>query len=234
MNFESCEIKPVDVKIPVNKGLENGIWDEPNYDAEYRFCKSCYSRLLNFALRPLEYFNLALIHGHTFYLHDEFYDYRTGEASQPKIEVKEIDRYRFPGFTELKNDLSKLINYSIVQLYTDKEVITQLKKFHIKELIKILKNKVDYNRSINYKAYEIAGKVAKSHSYDWIREEWRSRRNNELEIFAEPIANSFKPDEAIKVITQELESKDDNYLAEKVSVLIYLQSPKVLNWIESV
>ena len=234
MNCESCKIESVLETIPVNKGLENGIWDEPNNDTNYRLCKSCSHRLQNFDLRPLEYFNLTSIHGHRFHLHDDFYDYETGEAYQPQIQVKDIDKFKFPEFGEIKNDLDKLIGFSIVQYYTDENVINQLKKFDKKELINTLKHKVKYNRGINYKAYEIAGKVTKAESYDWIKEEWQTRRNNELQIFAEPISNSFETEEAFEVITQELESRDDKYLGENISALLYLQSPKVLKWIEKV
>lgn len=234
MNCESCKIAPVEETIPVNKGLENGIWDESGNGTNYRLCKSCSHRLQSFALRPLEYFNLVSIHGHSFHLHDDFYDYETGEAYQPEIKVMKVDELKFPKFGEIKNDLYKLVDFSIVQYYTDENVINQLKKFDKKELIGILKHKVKYNRGINYKAYEIAGKVTKTESYNWIKEEWKARRNNELQIFAEPISNSFETEEAFEVITQELESRDDKYLNENITSLLYLQSPKVLKWIEKV
>lgn len=234
MKCESCKIGSIEATIPVNEGLENGIWDEPNNETVYRLCKPCSNRLLNFALRPLEYFNLASIYGNSFHLHDDFYDYENGEASQPKIAVLNVNKFKFPRYDEIKNDLNQLLDFAIVQFYTDESVINQLKKFDKNELIQILKDKVEYNRGINYKAYEIAGKVTKSESYDWIKKEWKSRRNNELQIFAEPISNSFESREAIEVITKELESRDDKYLGDNISALLYLQSPMVLNWIEKV
>lgn len=232
MNCESCKIEPIEITFPSNKGLENGIWDDPNNKDVYKLCKSCSIRLQNFALRPLEYFNLASIHGNSFHLHDDFYDYETGEAFQPEIEVTEVDRLKFPQFNDVKNDLNRLVDFSIVQFYTDDYVLNQLKQFDKKELIETLKTKVKYNRAINYKAYEIAGKVAKSEAKNWIGEEWKKRQNNELQMFAEPICNSFETEEAFEVIKQELESKDDIYLCENISALLYLQSPLVLNWIE--
>ncbi len=40
----------------------------------YRVCTACARRLRSLALRPLEWFNLASIHGPTkFLLHDDFY-----------------------------------------------------------------------------------------------------------------------------------------------------------------
>ena len=234
MKCESCKIEPIELTIPVNAGLENGIWDDANNESEYKLCKSCSHRLENLALRPLEYFNLAAIHGSSFHLHDDFYDYENGEACQPNIEVTEVDKFKFPEFKEIKNNLNKLIDFAFVQFYTDEYVLDQLRLFDKKEMLEIIKNKVKYNRSINYKAYEIAGKVAKSESYQWIKEEWASRQKNELQIFAEAICNSFKSEEAYDLITRDLESKDDKYLRENISALIYLQSSQVLNWIEKV
>ena len=234
MKCESCKIELIEFTIPVNQGLENGIWDEPNNHSEYRLCKSCSNRLKNLALRPLEYFNLAAIHGHRFYLQNDFYDYETGEALQPKFEVTEIDKFKFPEFNEIKNDLEKLIDLAIVQYFTGEYVINQLKQFHKKEAIEILKAKVKYNRGINYKAYEIAGKVAKSESYEWIKEEWKVSHKDELQIFAEPICNSFEPEEAFELLSQELEYNNDKFLSENISILLYLKSPLVLDWIEKV
>jgi len=234
MKCESCKIETIEIAIPVNEGLENGIWDEFRNETEYRLCKTCSNRLQNFALRPLEYFNLASIHGNSYHLHDDFYDYETGEAHQPKIEVTEVELFKFPELKDIKEDVSKLVDFAIVQFYTEPNVIDELRRFDKKEVIDILRKKVKYNRGINYKAYELAGKVAKTESYYWIKEEWEQRQNNELQIFAEPICNSFESKEAFELIKEELESKDDKYLSENISAFLYLQSPLVLNWIENV
>src|SRR5207244_2293285 len=49
----------------------------------YRVCRECGDRLRRLALRPIEWFNLAAVHGwNKFLLHDDFYD-QDGSASQP-------------------------------------------------------------------------------------------------------------------------------------------------------
>jgi len=62
MKCESCKIKEYEVKEPSGEGQN-----------PYFLCKECQFRLLNRALRPLEFFNLASIHGDTPLLHDDFY-----------------------------------------------------------------------------------------------------------------------------------------------------------------
>src|SRR5215204_1738464 len=79
---ESCRTRPVEIFELPEKGAQL-----------YRLCTQCHHRLINYALRPLEFFNLAAIHGHSFHLHDDFYDDDTGEATQPEIEIEEPENF---------------------------------------------------------------------------------------------------------------------------------------------
>ncbi|WP_276977221.1 hypothetical protein [Flavobacterium filum] len=220
---ESCNIREIEVEVIADVGQN-----------PYRLCLACNDRLLNKVLRPLEFFNLTAIHGHNYYLHDDFYDYDTGEATQSDIEVIDAEKFPFPDFQQIKNDLNRLIDFSFVQYFTDDFVINKLKSFDKLEVLKRLKEKVDYNRSVNYKAYEIAGKVVSRAAAEWIKNEFANRRENELQIFAEPIAKCLDFDEAFEILTKELENGDDKFLSENVSVLLYFQNDQTLDWIEKV
>ncbi|TJZ51828.1 hypothetical protein FAZ15_19975 [Sphingobacterium olei] len=223
MKCESCNIKEIEVEDLADEGQN-----------PFRLCLPCHDRLLNKALRPLEFFNLTAIHGHAYYLHDDFYNYGTGEATQSDIEVIDAEKFPFPDIEQFKDDLNRLIDFSFVQYFTDDFVITELQKFDKLEVLKRLKEKVDYNRAINYKAYEIAGKIVGKTAEEWIKKEWANRRENELQLFAEPIAKCVDFDDAFKILKTELESGDDKFLTENVSALLYFQSDKTLDWIEEV
>ncbi|NIJ55221.1 hypothetical protein [Dyadobacter arcticus] len=223
MKCESCRINDVEVEELADEG-EN----------PYYLCDPCYERLLNKALRPLEFFNLAAIHGHGYYLHDDFYDYETGNATQPHIEVIDAGNYPFPDLEQIKNDLNRLIDLSFVQYITDDIIIERLSNFEKTEVMKIVAEKVLYNRAINYKAYEIVGKVVGLEAAGWIKSEWISRRENELSIFAEALAKCLLFEEAFAIITTELENGDDKFLSENVSALIYFKNERTLDWIEKV
>lgn len=223
MKCESCNIREIEVEELADEGQN-----------PFRLCLPCHDRLLNKALRPSEFFNLTAIHGHGYYLHDDFYNYDTGEAIQSDLEVIDAEKFPFPNFEKIRNDLNRLIDFSFVQYFTDEFVINELQKFDKLEVLKRLKEKVDYNRAINYKAYEIAGKVVGKTAEEWIKKEWTNRRENELQIFAEPIAKCLDFDEAFKILTTELESKDDKFLSENVSALLYFKSDQTLDWIEKV
>jgi hypothetical protein len=223
MKCESCNIREIEVEELADEGQN-----------PFSLCIPCRDRLVNRALRPLEFFNLTAIHGHGYYLHDDFYDYETGEATQSDIEVIDAEKFPFPSFEQIRNDLNRLIDFSFVQYFTDDFVINELQMFDKLEVLKRLKEKVDYNRAINYKAYEIAGKVVGKTAEEWIKKEWTNRQENELQIFAEPIANCLVFDEAFKILTIELESGDDKFLSENVSALLYFKSDQTLDWIEKV
>jgi len=221
MKCESCNI--IEIEELVDEGQN-----------PYRLCLGCHDRLLNKALRPLEFFNLTAIHGHSYYLHDDFYDYDTGEATQPDIEVIDSEIFPFPDFEQVKNDLNRLIDFSFVQYFTENFVINELQKFDKLEVLKRLKEKVSYNRAINYKAFEIAWKVVGRTAEEWIKNEWANRLENEFQIFAEPIAKCLGFDEAFEILTKELERGDDRFLSENVSALLYFQNDQTLDWIEKV
>lgn len=223
MKCESCNIREIEVEELADEGQN-----------PYRLCLACHDRLLNKALRPLEFFNLTSIHGHGYYLHDDFYDYDSGEATQPDIEVIDAENFPFPDFQQIKNDLNRLIDFTFVQYFTDNFVINELQKFDKFDVLKILKEKVSYNRVINYKAYEIAGKVVGKPAEEWIKNEWANRQENELQIFAEPIVKCLDFDEAFEILTKELESGDNKFLSENVSALLYFQNDQTLDWIEKV
>lgn len=223
MKCESCNINEIEV--------------EESEDAEqkpYLLCKPCQQSLLNYSLRPLHFFNLASIHGHSYYLHDDFYDYDTGEATQPKSAVLDADIFAFPKLDAVKNDLKKLVDYGCVQYSTSEKVI-ELLKLHDKEaILNYLDYKVKYNRAINYKAYEIAGAVLALYACEWMRREWKNRKENEILIFGEPIYQCLPITEAFQILTTEIELSGGKYFTHNSSALLYFQSSKTLDWIERI
>ena len=219
---ESCRTRPVEI-------LEN-------FDEEiqpYRLCTQCHYRLINVALRPSEFFNLTAIHGHAHHLHDDFYD-DTGEATQPKIDIQEPESFPFPDLQAIKTDLEWMVDFACVQYFTSNEVIEVLKGFDKQVVLEYLTFKVEYNRSINYKAYEIAAKVLGSYGADWIRQQWSRRKENEFSMFTPALAACLPFDEGYSLVTKEIEQLPDNLLANNSYALIYFRSNKTLEWIEKI
>lgn len=233
MKCESCKIREAQIEMPKNEGLEYGIWDAYEVGSSYQLCMECCERLKNYALRPLEVFNLVAIHGHVFYLHDDFYDYETGEAFQPHIEINDADMYPFPLFEEIKNNPNALIDYVFVQYFTEDEVIEQLEKFDKQLLLEIIKEKVDYDSILKPKAYEIISKAIGSYAKSWAEEQWTNRKTNCVFYYAELLSCCLDPDMAFEIITKELEQYDNNQFNTNISALLYLKSEKTLDWLEN-
>src|SRR5258708_7754419 len=69
---QACQRTPVEVVV-----------EEDDPTQPYRVCRACARRLHLHSLRPLEWFNLAAVHGQAKYLlHDDFY-WDNGIAQQP-------------------------------------------------------------------------------------------------------------------------------------------------------
>lgn len=220
---ESCRTRPVEQLELPTEGQQ-----------PYRLCTECHDRLINYALRPLEFFNLAAIHGHGYFLHDDFYDYDTGEATQPETEVEEPENFPFPKLQTIEKDIEKVVDYACVQFFTDDEVKALLKGFDKKIVLDYLTYKVNYNRAINYKAYEIAAEVLGSYAAEWIRQQWNERRDNELLIFAPALAACLPFNEAFEIITAQIEQSSSRELADNIGALIYFENNQTLRWIERV
>lgn len=152
---ESCRTRPVEIVESTEDGLQ-----------PYQLCLQCHRRLINYALRPSEFFNLAAIHGHGYFLHDDFYDYHNGEATQPEIDVEETEKYPFPDLQAIEMDLERVVDYACVQYFNSDEVLDLLSCFEKQAVLDYLSVKVEYNRAINYKAYEIAAEVLGSYAED--------------------------------------------------------------------
>ncbi len=200
----------------------------------YKICNPCRERLNNRALRPLELFNLVAIHGHYYDLHDDFYDYHNGKATQPNVDVEDPELYPFPILEEVRKNLHDLIDFACVEYFTSQKTYDYIKLFDKEEVLDYLKFKVNYNREINYKCYEIAANILHNYAGDWIRDEWKGRKLNELGIFAQALAACLPIDEAFETITLELEPLLGSHLSEGSWALYYLNSNKTLGWIEKV
>ena len=141
---ESCDINQVEVTEDIEAG------------PVYQLCKDCRNRLINRGLRPLEYFNLTARHGHSYLLHDDFYDNDTGEACAPEIDVETPERFPFPTLNNVKDNIERLIDYAIVQIITDDIVFFHIRQHDKAKVLESLKHRLQKNDALNYKLLEIA------------------------------------------------------------------------------
>ena len=198
----------------------------------YRLCTGCHERLLARALRPLEYFNLAAKHGTFCWLYDSFYD-NDGSASQPEIDVIVEKGLEFPLFDIIKEDLEMLIDYSIVAWWLTDDLIREFSKFDKEDILNSLKQRLEENRRLSYRIYDLAARSLGSFAGDWIRSEWQYRTLDNLQDYSECLAKCLPLAEGFYYLTDELDKfNSPSILSEKLKELIEFRSSLSLDWIE--
>jgi hypothetical protein len=235
MKCESCRIRPVEIELPVDHWAESDRLDPCEYKP-YKLCHECKERLIKRALRPLEVFNLVAIHGQGGDLHDDFYDYETGEADQPKMDVIDPEKFPFPKFEEVKDNLKRLVDYAlVVPCFKDNTAMAQLQKFDKAEILDMLDQKIKYTASIGYEAHLIITRVVGRVAENWVRKQLENRKP-EYSIFsyADLIENCLEFEEAFELLTNALEKSDDRTFNEKLDLtLMRLRSEKMLDFLET-
>ncbi|MDW4525474.1 hypothetical protein R3398_03700 [Rossellomorea marisflavi] len=106
--------------------------DDPNQP--YKLCNSCHERLVKYSLRPIEWYNLAVVHSpNKFSLHDDFYE-ENGEACQPEEDIVVTKKDKAPTLRNVRDNLESLLDFSITRWFLEDDVINALKKHDIERL----------------------------------------------------------------------------------------------------
>jgi hypothetical protein len=225
---EACRQAPV-----------QSIVTDDDSEQPYRLCKRCEQRLRLLSLRPLEWFNLASIHGPgKYHLHDDFY-YDNGVAGQPNEEVVEPESYPAPTLVQIEDDLERLIDYAMTCPLSDpeKEVLDCLSHHDRGAVLAALQRRVEGTRNIEIEAttYVICARVLGPVAADWIRSRW-SHYSPYPRVFlplAEASACCLPFGEAFRRVSKALEGKSAKDLMSDCFALAYFRSPKTLEWIET-
>lgn len=181
-------------------------------------------------LRPLEYFNLVAIHGHKPLLQDDLYQ-EDGEATQPVKDVEEDAKLKFPSFSDIKTDLEKLIDWTIVKWWIDEQAISELKNFDKADILISLQKRLKRDRTISSRIYEITAEVLGEYAEEWVLNEWDAKQEDIVQ-YADCLAKCTKNgfDLYITELNKCTTFKDLN---KKVIGLISFQSNKSLLWMEA-
>ena len=204
--------------------------DNANYP--YRVCDQCHNRIVNLALRPREYFNLASQHGMTYLLHDDFYD-ENGVACQPGIKVDDNPSLSFPELNDL-HDLKSLVDYAVVQWWLTEEVVDSFEKFSKDAILDELDTRINANRTLSSRIYELAAKTIGRHAGYWILEEWELRSQDTFLLYADALAKCLSLEHGFQLFSAQLEKiEQPSKLSQSMTGLIHFQSKLGLSWIEN-
>lgn len=232
---QSCQKKEVEWSLIGKRDSEEDLIELDTYN----LCEECGERFFSKSLRPLEIYNLLVLRGKNFsyYTHDDFYDYGTGEADQPETEVVDAEKYPYPRLKDVQNNLSTLIDYGYLVNQDYDKVCSLLKKVDKEILFHLINSRLKENllhrlRSVFY--YKLATDVFEpEYISDWIREEWKHRKEYLLPMYSDILLKVLPKEEVFDLIMNELEDcgfdiGDQNDLR----TLADTNNSKTLDWIE--
>lgn len=220
---QACEKEPVDLAEPAD-----------NRCHPYHLCHPCHDRLVNYSLRPNEWYNLAKRYGWwQFLLHDDFYD-DDGKAAQPEMEVEENLSYTIPSLEDLAGDIVGAVEHVFTQWHPSKEYFDFLEGFHQERLAEILEEKLllSPNQSYAGALFDICGEVLKERGAELVRKGWDKKESVDFTSLAIATTRCLAEDEGFDLIDAELQAMSLQDRRDKCYVLSFYRSPRVLYWLE--
>jgi hypothetical protein len=207
--------------------------DDP--DEPYRVCRECGERLRCLALRPLEWFNLAAIHGwRKYFLHDDFYD-QDGTAGSPKIENYSADGMLAPSLDQASRSLEGLVGYCITRWWLDLPDYEAFKSFAGEAILDELQRRAQArNRHVLEVTFQLCANVLGSAAASWVRAQYaRAQADGVLFSWAQAAANCLPAPEGLDKTIGALQAFEGRALREHKDALSWFRSPAVLDWIET-
>ncbi|WP_147250263.1 hypothetical protein [Bradyrhizobium sp. MOS003] len=201
----------------------------------YSLCHECADRLRHYALRPIEWFNLAALHGWTkFLLHDDFYD-QNGEASQPDVDDYATDDMRAPTLEMCSGSLERLIDFCVTRWRLGKEEFEAFRPFATGTVLAAIEDRADAgNRQVWETMVQLCANVVGSPAAPWVRAQFeRAWRDRSLFIWAEAAAKCLPAAEGLHKTIDALKTVQGRDLEKQMSALSWFGAPAVLDWIEA-
>src|SRR4051812_7162321 len=222
---EACKINEINV-------VETS--DDPNQP--YKLCNQCHERLLKYSLRPIEWYNLAVVHSpNKFLLHDDFYE-EDGEACQSEEDVFVTKKDKAPTLRAVRNDLESLLDFSITRWFLEDDVINALKKHDTQKTLSSVKSR--FYRTKNYEVksrmLEIVADVLDTSASGWVRELWENYDEEFLYPISWATASSLPAEEGLNNIFEKLKLVSEKELPIAAFTCLYrFRSNNILDWLES-
>jgi len=215
---------------PVDRQVSGEVADD-----RYMLCNPCAERLENLALRPLEWYRLAVLHGPlTYLLHDDFYD-QGGKAYQNRIPVKQVSLFPAPKLADVEDNLAALLDFTMTRWHLSDEVSAALRA-HDKNAVLTKISALVENRQRPWeeaRSYEIAADVLGPVAEEWVRSRWESAsRAPLLHSFMRAVAACMPREEAIPMALAAVEQSGLSDLSVPALSLAQFRSPKVIDWID--
>ncbi|MDH7975782.1 hypothetical protein QH494_26660 [Sphingomonas sp. AR_OL41] len=211
------------------------IVDDDDPADPYRVCEACAARLRHRALRPLEWFNLAAVHGWTRYLlHDDFYD-QDGEATQPDTDGYSTDRLLAPTISEARASLPRMVDFCVTRWWLDAPEFVALRTFAPTDpLGEVARRAARGGDRLLGALLTIAANALGPVAAEWVRAQRdRALGGGLLFDWCEAAARCLPAPEGLDLAIEALGRLDTRALAQAKGGLLWFRSACVLDWIET-
>lgn len=199
----------------------------------YILCEGCHDRLLEKALRPLEWYNLTKRHSGCYHLHDDFYD-QDGTASQTEFDVVDATLYPAPNLIDVRNNPTTLLDYSITRWYFDEGIDDAWKSLTPAEVLQEISTRFagTLNANIRSVCLEVASITQNGNGAEFVRYCWGEYSSAGLFSLTKASVSCLPFREAFRRVAEVLDSLEGTPKRDAMFVLSCFRSTDVLDWIE--
>ncbi|RZT15552.1 hypothetical protein [Fictibacillus sp. BK138] len=208
--------------------------DDP--DQPYKLCNHCHKRLVTYSLRPLEWYNLAVIHSpNKFLLHDDLYE-EDGVACQPEENIDVSSKDKAPTLKNVQDDLESLLDFSITRWFLEDDVVKCLKKHPDLSILNSVRSRFygTENYEVKSRMLEIIADVLGAIASEWIKELWINYDETYLYPLSRATASSLPAEEGLNHVFEKLRQVNEKELPiAAFTCLNRFRTIEILDWIES-
>jgi hypothetical protein len=199
-------------------------------DGPYFLSADVAQRLKNLALRPLEWFNLAVIHGPLeYYLHDDFYD-DDGTAHQPQTSVIDADRFPAPTLSQCVPSLDSLLDFAKTRWHLRPPVVEEIARYDQDRVLIRLRKSFLETKNIWFKRrlLEIAAAVLCQRAAQFFRDAVAKDSATSNLLYLSQAGACVPPDEGVVLAQQWLAALPPQEIAGRCLVMRSSSAPQVL------
>jgi hypothetical protein len=219
---EACRQKPIEI-----------IESADDQKQPYRLCKQCHNHLKSYSLSPIEWYNLASIHGPDKHLlHDDLYD-EDGTALQPEKLIEITPNSLAPTLGQVEDDLERLLDFATTRYFLEETILDALRNFNKLSILNCLRLRVStmYNYHFEGLAYEICARIVGKVAEEFIRERWE-KDSPLLFSLAEATAACLPFNEGFNLVLNRLKGLSEREIPTASLALAWFKNELTLYWIE--
>ena len=214
--------------------LTGGLVEVPASDGPpFQVCAACADRLRSLSLRPVEWFNLAVLHGPLeAYLHDDFYD-DDGTALAPKQPVVDAGRWPAPTLDEAaRAGLEPLLDFALSRFTLRAPELDALRRWPAQALLDAMRRREAAGPDrVEWVMYELCGLVVGPPAASWIRQAWPTRHDAFWSVLVPAVAACLPKDEGVELVLAALDAEYGDDLG-RASWMSSFGDGRVLDWME--